>query len=192
MPSDRFSLSAGAVRIPLSTFFCAVALLLTPRVGYTMAADGALITNVVSATYGGMGGPTIMYTVTYNATSNVLISCPVVALSKVAIPTIQASGSVVTFQIWVSNFSTNASAFNVVISDMLADNMTYLAASEANWTTNTTGFSYALSTNNTAWQTSGALIQPAGGQGSPYYLRWNIGQLAPGKSALITYAATVL
>jgi len=76
---------------------------------------------------------------------------------------------------------------------MLPDNMLYAGASESDWFLgSSTGVSYSLSANNTAWQTSGVLIQPANLQGSPYYLRWNISQLAPGKSAMISYMATVL
>src|SRR6266496_3327318 len=107
--------------------------MVTPRVSHAMAADGALITNVVSATFGGSGGPTIMYTVSYNATSNVLISCPIVSLAKVAIPTVQSVAGTVTFQIWVANTPTPASTFNVVITDMLPDNMAYVGASQAIW-----------------------------------------------------------
>src|ERR1044071_4918109 len=154
------SLGSPMIRALRGVGLVAAILTFTPRLALGMASDGALITNVVSATFGGMGGPTLMYTVSYNATSNVLISCPAVMLSKQATPTVQASGSVVVFQIWISNASMQASAFNVEITDMIPDNMTYVNPSESVWAGGATGLTYALSTNTVAWQTSGALIQP--------------------------------
>jgi len=135
--------------------------------------------------------------VSYNATSNVLISCPAVALSKVAMPTVQASAGTVTFTIWVANTSLQASAFNVVITDMLPNNLAYAGPTPGPfawwWSAGPTVpvVTTGLSLDNLTFQ-SGAAIVPVVGQGSPYYLRWTIGQLAPGKSGFVTYMATVL
>ena len=178
----------GWWHLPVTAFVVGAALL--PRYASAMAADGALITNIVSATYGGSGGPTIQYKVSYNATITVLVSCPVVSLAKVAIPTVQSAGAVVTFQIWVANTSMQASAFNVVINDRLPDNMTYLGPLTFTWFS---GAPVVVTTNaaNTAtppWIAG----QPNAGQGSPYYLRWTIDKLGPTRSGYIQFLATVI
>lgn len=153
-------------------------LVLAPRHALSMAADGTLITNYCTATYGGPGGTqsySPLYTVSYLATQNVLVSCPVVSLMKVATPTIQSAAGIVTFQIWIANTSVQASAFNVVVSDMLPDNMTYANTLTFWWNGTAPGVTNAVSANNTAWQTG----VPVVGQGSPYYLRWTLDKLAP-------------
>ena len=159
-----------------------------PRLSFGMAADGMLITNNVSATYGGSGGLSIKYTVSYLATANVLISCPVVSLAKVAMPTVQSAAGVVTFQIWVANTSMQASAFNVVISDKLPDNVTFLGPVTTWWNGVAPATSPASSSNGTAWAGSA----PLAGQAGTYYLRWTLNQLAPGRSGFIQYTVTVL
>ena len=159
-----------------------------PRLGHAMAADGALITNNVTATYGGSGGISIKYTVSYMATANVLISCPVVSLAKVAIPTVQSAAGVVTFQIWVANTSMQASAFNVVISDKLPDNVTFLGPVTTWWNGTAPATTTSSSSNGTTWPSSA----PLAGQGGPYYLRWTLNQLAPGRSGFFQYTVTVL
>ena len=155
-----------------------------------MASDGSLITNVVSATYGGSGGMTIRYAVSYLATANVLVSCPVVSLMKVPSVTVQSAGNTVTFQIWVANASVQASAFNVVITDEIPDNMVFggMLAPWWNATPGPTGVTNAESANNVAWVNG----TPPAGQPSPYYLRWTLDKLAPGRSGFVQYFATVL
>lgn len=188
MSIDLSGLRRGFLSFVLVAAGCLIA---APRLVHAMAADGALITNNVTATYGGSGGITIKYTVSYMATANVLISCPVVSLAKVAIPTVQSAGSVVTFQVWVANTSLQASAFNVVISDRLPDNVTWLGPQTVWWSgvLPAPGLTSAESTNGVAAYVTGT---PPAGQGSPYYLRWTIDRLGPGRSGFIQYLATVL
>jgi len=180
-PRGFFSLSGAAAAL-------LVLVAVAPRHAEAMASDGALITNIVSATYGGSGGPSIQYTVSYRATANVLVSCPIVSLAKVAIPTVQAAAGTVTFQVWVSNTSAQASAFGLVITDMLPNNLTYANTLTFWWNGTAPAVTNAVSANNIAWQNG----VPVVGQGSPYYLRWTIDKLAPGRSGFIQYLATVL
>jgi hypothetical protein len=94
----------------------------------------------------------------------------------------------VTFQIWVANTSMQASAFNVVISDKLPDNVTFLAMSAPWWNGVAPATTTSSSSNGTAWVSSA----PLAGQGATYYLRWTLNQLAPGRSGFIQYTVTVL
>jgi uncharacterized repeat protein (TIGR01451 family) len=184
--TERSRYARGRVLVLVASF--ALGLVVMPRVSFGMAADGALITNNVSATYGGSGGISIKYTVSYLATANVLVSCPVVSLAKVAIPTVQSAAGVVTFQIWVANTSMQASAFNVVISDKLPDNVTFLGPVTTWWNGVAPATSASSSSNGTVWAASA----PLAGQGATYYLRWTLNQLAPGRSGFIQYTVTVL
>jgi len=173
-----------------------------PQQAWTMAADGALLTNAVSATYHGPAGfpdlacPTCpQYPVTYSASSNVLISCPVVVLQKSVTPTVEGAGGTVTYRLWAINDSINASAFNFVMTDRLQNWLSFAGPTPAmvvvspvwtDWFGNS--WAAASSADGTTY-TAGA---PAIGQAGLYYLRWSLGVLGPGKSGFIEFMAKVL
>lgn len=169
--------------------------LCAPGLARAMSADGALITNGVSATFYGIGGLGLpnAYRITYIATANVLVSCPVVIVKKQPNTSFQAVGGLVTFRIWVVNSSLQASSFNVCVTDRLPDNMEYVgpAPFALTWTWAPTGQWYGTgsTTNAPPWT---APVAGTVGQDPPFYLRWCIPQLGPGKSAFVEFSARVL
>src|SRR5262245_25603417 len=92
--------SRGAGRAPRVLAVLAAAGLGLPRAADAMTADGALITNVASATlYWGNSGNFFParagitsqgFTMSYRVTANVLVSCPLVLAQKWVTPTMQA------------------------------------------------------------------------------------------------------
>jgi uncharacterized repeat protein (TIGR01451 family) len=181
-----------AVALVVAVTLCA------PRWACAMAADGSLITNTVSATFYSMAGAvqnvSPAYRTTYLATANVLISCPTVILKKVPSTSFQAVGGLVTFRIWVVNTSFLASSFNVCITDRLSDNTEYTLPAPfalAPWTWAPGGQWYATGsvTNAAPWN---PIVAGTAGQDTPFYLRWCLFQLGPGKSAYVEYAVRVL
>src|SRR5687767_14711163 len=178
--------------------FALAAALLSPGKGWSMAADGALITNIVAATYHGMAGyPSAVqpylprYTMSYLATATILVSCPVVAITKRASTSVQAVAGTVTFEICAINSSLQASAWNITITDRLMDNMAYAGGSYLSWVpAGSAPWFNTVSANNTTW--SGTGVQPVNNQGTPYYLRWTIDKLGPGRSACISFQTTVI
>jgi len=175
-----------------------------------MAADGSLITNTVSATFysiAGLGAANA-YRTTYLATANVLISCPIVVVKKTTtgIPTtfvwgfsnpvpFQAVGGLVTFRIWVVNPSLLASAFNVCVTDRLSDNTEYASPAPfaiAPWTWAPGGQWYGTGSLTNAPASWNPIVAGTTGQDVPFYLRWCLFQLGPGKSAYVEYAVRVL
>lgn len=186
--------SRGTTSRALVCALVSAAALLSPAKGWTMAADGALITNIVSATYHGAGGYpgaanpfAPKYTMSYNATATILVSCPVVAITKRASTTVQAVAGTVTFEICAVNSSLNASAWNLVITDKLMDNMSY-APLRTSWAPAGTTITPVSSTDNAVWV--GA--EPANGTFNPLWLRWTISPLGPGRSACVQFKAVVL
>ena len=77
-----------------------------------MAVTGTLLTNMVTVTFGTAPTAGVGVQVTYGATTTVLVQNPALSVSKYATPTLQASGSDVTFRVCVMNLSATASAFN--------------------------------------------------------------------------------
>ena len=152
-------------------------------------ADGVLITNLASATYKTTSGAGQV--ITYGATVNVLVATPVVMLRKQASGTLQASGGTVTFCISYSNSGKWASAFNVVITDAMPDNMRFVNGS-GNEVGPPAGSSVvsAWSTNGGGGWTSGST--PFMAQGTPVLLRWTVDVLGPGDSGFVCYTVSVL
>lgn len=173
------------------------AVLLSPAQGWPMAADGALLTNIVSATYHGMAGypnsgqPYLpKYTMSYLVTANILVSCPIVAITKRANVSTQSVDGTVTFEICAINSSMQASAWNIVITDALMDNMSYVGGSYASWAP-------PLPSQWTVSSASALAIpfgttQPNANQVAPYFLRWTINTLGPARSACISFQTKVL
>src|SRR5688572_19959802 len=155
--------------------FALAAALLSPGKGWSMAADGALITNIVAATYHGMAGyPSAVqpylpkYSMSYLATATILVSCPVVAITKRANTSVQAVAGTVTFEICAINSSLQASAFNLVITDALMDNMSYANLSYASWVPGPPSVWTPSSSSSLAIPFGPS--QPGGGQTAPYFL----------------------
>ncbi len=176
----------------------AAIVLLLPELACGMAGDGALLTNTVSATYHGVAGVGVKYTVSYLATSSVMVSCPVVGVVKrVMAPTTisvnppyipyQNVGGTVTFSVCVFNNSLQASAFGMTMRDRMAANTTW-AGVYGSWGATFTQAQY--STNGTNYFNIGAGA-PAVGTVPPVYLYWRVDALGPGRSACATYAVKI-
>jgi uncharacterized repeat protein (TIGR01451 family) len=188
----------GAALTLLAASLSAAGLL--PRPAAAMTADGALITNVASATlYWGSGsffpvrgGVTSQgFTMSYRVTANVLVSCPFILPQKWVTPTTQAAGGTVTFTICVTNNSLLASAWGVILTDRLPDNM--VAPTAAPLSTSLlppgTTLTSSYSSDNVTYSGTGPA---AAGQASPYYLRWAFDKIGPGRSACIYFQARVI
>jgi uncharacterized repeat protein (TIGR01451 family) len=160
-------------------------------------ADGTLITNVACMTYGSIMS-NCNFTATYCVTATVLVVNPNIQINKSASPSIECSGSTVTFCIWVANASAYTSAFNVHVIDIIpgsAGVMAYIQG-QNNWVTGTAGATVTLGYGaQPPW--NGFLYQqwaaecPAG-QTGPYGLRWVVSLIGPGKSALLCWKASIL
>lgn len=194
MTKKRGTTERGAKRSGLAVlrvFSCAVAVSCAAQRGAAMTADGALITNVVTATYHSVSGTAQTgpnYTMSYLATATVLVSCPVIWVQKLANPTSAVPGGTVTFQVCIVNSSLQASAFNLAVTDQMPDNMAYLNPSYASWAPAGDTVFDSNSATTTTWSNG----QPLNGQGAPYYLRWVLDKLAPQKSACVTFMTRVL
>ena len=171
----------------LQTWLAALGLLATMgREASAMTADGTLVTNVACATYSSASGAG--FAVSYCATAILNIQNPCLALQKVANPTAQASGGLVTYTIWVVNCSCTGSAFNINVTDRLPDNV-IMGSNLAGWNGGSGGAWFASSgSNNTTW----AVNAPLAGQGTPYYLRYALDQLGPCRSAYAAFTVSVL
>lgn len=171
----------------LATIGC-LSLVAGGRTASAATTDGTLITNVACGTFlssAGMG-----FAISYCCTATVLVSNPCVALQKRATPTVQSSGGTVTFELIAINCSNSSSAFNIMVTDRLPDNMAYVTSANPAWYSGTGGpiNSAFRSADNVSW--SGGW--PVLGQVTPYWLRWQLEFLGPGKSGGITFLATVL
>jgi uncharacterized repeat protein (TIGR01451 family) len=151
-------------------------------------ADGALITNLATATFAtaSLNG----FAVSYGASANVLVANPCVAIQKVPDVTVQSSGSKVTYTLWVANCSPTTSAFNITVTDKLPDNVSYDAA-RGNWNGGSGG-TWTSSDSPTGAAGSYVTTPPTAGQTTPLFLRFVLDQLGAGKSALIAYSVVVL
>ena len=163
----------------------------TPQ-AWAMPVDGVLLTNTVAATYHGLGGfpdggcsACPQYEVSYLASSNVLIGCPVITLRKLATPTQEGAGGTVMYRLWAINDSLEASAFNFTLTDVLPPYISFVALG-AEWPA-ALGWVVSSSADNITY----AAGVPAGQDGR-YYLRWTIDQLGPGLSAYVEFSAVIL
>jgi uncharacterized repeat protein (TIGR01451 family) len=176
----------------------ALAAMALPRSASALTTDGAMMTNSAWATFSGVAGVGVWYRTSYLASSSVVVCNPIVAYVKTATPTMVMPTGTVTFTLCMVNSSITTSAFNMVITDKLPDNMGYLGAS---WTA-------VLTPPGGAWTATFATTMggawcvpncqpPAGSVNTTvapgaYYLRWVITVTGPGKSACVSYGATVL
>jgi len=170
----------------------AIGMAISPGSASAATADGTLITNVACATFSANPAGTAGYAVSYCATATVLIRNPCIALQKIANPTAQASGGDVTFTLWVVNCSPTSSAWNILVTDRMPDNTAYENPSFVSWPGNATPgvWQANYSSNNTTWSALGT--QPGAAQGAPYYLRYTLDILGPGKSAFASFQVTIL
>lgn len=164
----------------------AVCAMSVPREVRAMAVDGALLTNLVSSTYNGIGGVGSAYFVTYAATATVLIACPAVAIVKASDVTVQNTGGTVTFTVCVVNSSVSASALNVQLTDRLPDNTTFLGP--YSYYGAPVPSPYYSTTNGPSW-TAGT---PANGAAAPLYLRWVFSVVGLNRSTCVVYAVKIL
>lgn len=189
--TERGSVSVAGRLLGSCAFVCAL-MLGAPQPAWSMAADGVLLTNTVSASHHGLGGfrdaacPTCpLYEISYLASANILISCPIISLLKIAAPTREGAGGTITYRLWAVNDSLEASAFNFTMTDVLPVYMSFVAMNPSwpalPWFTSS-------SVDNITF-TPGA---PPGGQDGTYYLRWTIDQLGPGLSAYVEFQAVIL
>jgi len=170
--------------------------------GLGATAEGTLITNVASATYA--SAQAAAYGVSFATTAFVMVVNPAIAVQKTSAPTVACSGSTVTFCIWATNTSAMTSAFNVVVSDRMPDVFGYVLGGQSLWATGTAGATVTPGFSNVqgipqiyCWPTTvnpmcNASGEPLNGQGGPYYIRWAISVIGPGKSAMACFKAYVL
>ena len=178
------------------TVFAVAVMLLGAGRAMGMTSDGTMITNSAAATaYWGPTGPTYTWAqhfgISYNATTQVYVSCPVISIVKTVTPTTIAVAQTATFTICAVNASLSASAWNVTITDRLPDWLAYTTAGFSTWAPLGNNWYWACSGNGTTW-TGPANAQPGNLQGAPYFMRWVISPLGPGRSACVTFTGTVL
>lgn len=150
---------------------------------------GSLLTNSVSVTFGSNPAGSVLFNVSYNSSASVLINCPTVIVSKTATPTLQTAGQTVVFRVWVANTSPYFSAFNVAVIDRLPDNMEWAGVASAYWT-NMPAPVWTEGSANAYPGPYGAT--PASGQDFPYYLRWTLNLVGPGRSGFVEFTARIL
>lgn len=169
--------------------------------GHAMTADGALITNVASATYRGtfaFGGPTLE--VDYNVTVVVLVTTPQMMIQKTGTPTMQAPGGLVTFCLTFSNQSAYTSAFNFVITDAIPDNMRFY---QETFTNNPAGgiIVPTWSDDGGATWNDAVGVAPLGGGAGRYpfsccavdvILRWSVDLVGIQQSGYVCYTTSIL
>ncbi len=174
----------------------AALLMLSSGGAQASTAVGTILTNIVSATMwdGPLSGNN--YEVSYNSTAYVTVIPPArFEFMKRVNLTMASSGATVVFSICVSN-GANTSVWNLTLTDRIPNYMAFVSA-PTNW-----GYpNYNLSTpapvsvtlSNGANPVPGMVAgAPAAGQTGPWYLRWTFGYVGPGKSACVTYAASIL
>ena len=166
------------------------ALLLLPGRAPALTMCGSMLTNSISVTFGSNPAGSVQFAVSYNTTANVLINCPVISVAKVATPTLQTAGQVVTFRISVSNTSPYFSAFNVAVIDRLPDNMEWAGVATIYWANMPVAPVWTEGSANAYPGPYGAT--PASGQDFPYYLRWTLDILGPGRSGYLEFQARIL
>ena len=152
--------------------------------------DGALITNVATATFQGAGNP-LGFVVSYGVTATVLVQNPRLMLFKTANPTMQAPGGDVTFRACVRNMSADVSAFNITVTDAIPAGFEFQAggvfgANPGIWPntwviTNANGLAGPW---NAGW--------PTVGQEPAWFMRWTLPVVGQNKSGCVEFTARVL
>jgi len=168
-----------------------ICLVMVGRRAWGMTTDGTLITNVASGSFQSAGG--VPYWISYSVTATVLVSNPSVSLIKTATPTVQSSGGTVAFRLWVVNTSASSSAFNIIITDRLPDNMAYVGPlNPAGWPSASVPLPTWTPSNCSVYAGPYNANMPGVGQAAPYYLRFSLDFLGPNRSAYVEFIATVL
>lgn len=162
-----------------------------PGVAGAMAVSGTLLTNMVSVTFGTAPTSGVQVQVSYGGTAAVLVQNPTLSVSKYATPTLQASGSDVTFRVCVMNLSATASAFNVAVVDRLPDNMEWAGAATTMWSMGVPAGTWT-ETSSASFPGPYGVAAPASGQDYPYYMRWVLTHLGPGRSGCVEFRARIL
>jgi len=181
-----------AARARLATVAVAALLIALILPGYASALTmcGSLLTNSVTVTFGSNPAGSVMFNVSYNSSATVLINCPTIIVNKIATPTLQTAGQTVVFRVWVANTSPWFSAFNVAVIDRLPDNMEWAGVASVYWT----NMPAPVWTEGAAAAYLGpyGVGAPASGQDFPYYMRWTLDQIGPGKSGYVEFQARIL
>ncbi len=170
-----------------------LAALAIPRESWALTADGALMTNSAWATFSGSAGKDVWYRTSYLASASVLVCNPIVAFVKTATPSMAAPSNTVTFTMCAVNSSITTSAFNLVLTDRLPDNMAYIPP--VSYMPAAGVFTATYATVLTGTWTAG---EPGVGANNvplapaAYYLRWVANVTGPGKSSCVYYRVTVL
>lgn len=165
----------------------ALALLLAaPQAAWSLAVDGTLLDNAVSATFHGVSGVSVQYTVSYNATAEIMVSCPVVSLRKYSSITIQNVGGAVTFVLCALNDSAQASAFNVTLRDRMPANVAW-AGDYGTWGA---AFGDELYSTDGVTYAGDLSASPPSAGAAPLWFFWSL-TIGPTGSACIQYAVTI-
>lgn len=157
---------------------------LAPREAGAFLQTGTLLTSMASATFQNWGLGT---SVTYSATSKLIVQNPSINVSKDATPTTvaAATGGLITYTISFSNggFST---AFYVTLNDALPNSDgVWFQGIVSKWSS--VGLpAGSWSTNGVAWWPG----EPPTGQQGPVRLRWIVPSLSIGASGIITYVVS--
>jgi hypothetical protein len=168
-------------------------------------AEGALLTNVATATFWSLQGTPLLPE--WNGTAYVLVVAPSIQVSKTADPWIECPGATVTFCIYAVNESLYTSAFNVILNDRLPDLFAYVSGQDR-WAGNTSGATITPGYRGPGgfdvycWPgvihascpdgapSSG---EPNDGQIGPNYnVRWAISVIGPGQSAMACFKVRIL
>lgn len=165
-----------------------------------MTADGALLTNMASGTYRSVDYSS--YEVSYGATAVVLVVSPSVSIKKGSNVTNMCPGETVTFCIWAVNNSLLGSAFNVHVWDSVIPEGAYVTG-QTNWGGGgeiTGGYYHknGITTKN-SWGAKGTVSEPDAGtyavspaSNNPFFLKWKVDPLGPGKSAMFCFRMVLL
>jgi len=175
--------------------------------GRVMAAtsEGALLTNVATATFWSLQGTA--HVPEWNGTAYVLVVSPSVQVRKTAVPWIECPGATITFCIYAVNESAYTSAFNVILNDRLPDLFAYIAGQDR-WAGNTAGatiipgyrgpgafdvYCWPGVIHASCPDAAPSLGEPLDGQIGPNYnVRWAIDVIGPGQSAMVCFKARIL
>jgi uncharacterized repeat protein (TIGR01451 family) len=175
-----------AIRIIIA----ALALVLAGGRASALTSCGALLTNSISATFGSTPGGAVQFLISYASSATVKIDCPQIVPTKTATPTLQAAGQVVVFRVWIANTSPTFSAFNVAVIDRLPDNMEWAGIATAYWTNMPAPIWTPYNAGSYPGPYAGGA--PTSGQDAPWYLRWTLDVLGPGKSGYVEFQARIL
>ena len=187
----------------LTVLAAAGALLLgAGRGAWAMTADGTMVTNIASATFGSVSA--VSYEVSYCSTSTFIVVSPCVAMWKEVTPDpsgvwlenpvgsgdwwpVQSSGCTVTYLVGIWDCNDWSSAFNVTLTDKLPDNTAFVTNIDD--FNGGTPYGWIYSYKAAAWNNGNMPF----GQTGPAYLRWVLRVFGLGwRSAYVRYAVKVL